>query len=116
MTRKQSVNPAVQQRRALYSKSRWKKLRKQIILRDPVCTICRKAPSEVVDHIEHDAANSRFFDPSNLRGTCATCNNRRGNSDIDRPAYIQTSNRLTEARVKHEARVADLMARMRNPK
>jgi 5-methylcytosine-specific restriction endonuclease McrA len=56
----------------------WRKLRLVILDRDPVCTLCHAALSSVVDHIEPIAlAPQRRLDPSNLRGLCKSCHDRR---------------------------------------
>jgi 5-methylcytosine-specific restriction protein A len=46
--------------------------------RDPICTECRRAPSDTVDHItDHRGNLQRFFDPLNLRGVCGPCHNKK---------------------------------------
>ncbi len=56
----------------------WQRLRLVILDRDPVCTICHAALSQVVDHIEAVAdAPHRRLDPDNLRGLCKPCHDRR---------------------------------------
>jgi len=47
-----------------------------IIARDPVCTICRQAPSTDADHIS-PREQGGTDDPSNLRGTCHACHSRK---------------------------------------
>lgn len=51
----------------------WQRLRRQILARDPVCTLCGTRPSTEVDHIVplHRGGLSA---PENLRGTCKPCN------------------------------------------
>lgn len=55
---------------------RWRKLRKMILARDPVCTICEAAPSTQVDHIIPKVKGGTD-DPTNLRGTCRSCNAKK---------------------------------------
>jgi hypothetical protein len=38
-------------RKNWYKLARWKKLKKQILRRDPICTFCEKAPSTTVHHV-----------------------------------------------------------------
>src|SRR5689334_1722019 len=61
-----------------YSSRPWRKLRPFIIRRDVVCTICDTNLSTIVDHvIERAVCPERSLDPSNLRGVCTGCHNRR---------------------------------------
>lgn len=54
-----------------YGSSRWQSIRSLIRHRDPLCVMCSREPSKIVDHIDGDWRNN---DPSNLRGLCAACN------------------------------------------
>lgn len=54
----------------------WRRIRDQVLAEEPVCTICRAAPSTDVDHIRPLRAggtNAR----SNLRGTCHSCHSSK---------------------------------------
>ncbi len=60
----------------------WRKqLRVFILQRDPICRICQKRASAVVDHIKPFIAPDGtvswvlFSSPENLRGLCAPCHN-----------------------------------------
>ena len=109
-----SKDPVIAERKRLYRTTRWRKIRLVILDRDPVCTICRKAPSNQVDHVVHDDNNSKFFDPSNLRGACALCNNRRGATERGKKAFIKMENRMTRAAAEHHNRVEQLMHQVRS--
>lgn len=54
----------------------WKKVRAVILSRDPVCVVCRHAPSLHVDHIVAHVVGEAH-DPANLRGLCASCHGRK---------------------------------------
>lgn len=55
----------------------YRRLRPQILARDPICTICGNAPSEEVDHIVPLSKGGENT-ADNLRGTCSDCNHMRG--------------------------------------
>jgi 5-methylcytosine-specific restriction protein A len=50
----------------------WRKLRRRILARDPICTICHRAASTQVDH-HRPKANGGDDNEMNLRGVCADC-------------------------------------------
>jgi 5-methylcytosine-specific restriction endonuclease McrA len=57
----------------------WRRLREQVLREEPWCTLCGRRPSTQVDHIlplsqYPELAHER----TNLRGSCARCNARRG--------------------------------------
>ena len=61
----------------------WEARRAAVLARDPICTICREAPSDTVDHIR-DRGKTRgsevvpgLDDLTNLRGVCRSCHSRR---------------------------------------
>lgn len=54
----------------------WRKLREQVLARDPVCTICHEAPSTDADHIV-SRRNGGKDQMSNLRGTCHPCHSSK---------------------------------------
>ena len=90
-------NPAQQQQRliadkqhnsdtAFYHSATWKKLRKLILARDPLCVICLAAgqvtEATQVDHIvPRRIAPDRSYDSTNLRSICASCHSRRTRQD-----------------------------------
>lgn len=107
-----SKDPVIVERKRLYKTKQWRAVRKQILQRDPLCVMCKAAASNQVDHIKHDQNNSAFFDPANLRGTCATCNNKRGARDRGRKAWIQAGNTKHADAAKHADRISNLMAQL----
>jgi hypothetical protein len=68
--------------RRLYSTTLWTRVSKIVVARDPLCACGR--PSTTADHIvsARELAKRgelhRFFDLDNLRGSCRSCNSRRG--------------------------------------
>ena len=61
-----------------YHRAHWRNLRKLILARDPVCMICHRAASTVVDHIiPHKGRWELFSDISNVWGICEECHNRK---------------------------------------
>ncbi len=68
----------VQQRKHWYGTQRWKRIRKRVLLGNPLCAICGIAPATQCDHIKHRDDNATFWNAENLRPACAECNNRLG--------------------------------------
>ncbi len=65
-----------------YSTSRWKRLRKLQLAKEPLCRLCKEqgyiVAATVVDHIEpHKGDYELFYDPDNLDSMCVTCHNRK---------------------------------------
>ncbi len=65
-----------------YTRAFWRKhLRVFILQRDPICKICGRSASQIVDHIvpfispEGIVSWALFSDVTNLRGLCAPCHN-----------------------------------------
>lgn len=54
----------------------WRDLRKIILARDPVCTICYGEVSTDVDHLVSRARGGTNH-PLNLRGLCHSCHSRK---------------------------------------
>lgn len=50
--------------------SNWRKIRAQVLARDPECRICRVRPSVIADHIEAMTDDHRL---EALQGVCAPC-------------------------------------------
>lgn len=70
-------NRAVQ--REAYS-AEYRRNRAAVLARDPVCTLCGRAPSTQADHIRPAVLGHRDSSLDNLRGVCAFCNHRRGSA------------------------------------
>lgn len=47
----------------------WRKRRRRILDRDPVCRVCRARPSTQVDHVQPSGSDEDW----NLRGICNEC-------------------------------------------
>jgi len=62
---------------------RWRKLRRQILAREPVCVMCGMRPSEEVDHVVAVALGGSDR-PANLRGLCGPCHRARHILDVAR--------------------------------
>lgn len=54
-----------------YGSTRWKVLRALVRKQEPICVLCRMAPSRVVDHVD---GNWQHNERANLRALCYTCN------------------------------------------
>ena len=84
--------------RSVYHSSRWRKLRKQILLRDDyMCQYCLNKglykQADVVDHIiEVKDDITKAYDPENMQSLCHACHNKK---------TIEEKRRRTE-RAKHE--------------
>lgn len=61
----------------MYATARWRRLRKAILIRDPLCVICKAMEiyeaAAVVDHIKPLSKGDEPWDPANLRGLCKRC-------------------------------------------
>jgi 5-methylcytosine-specific restriction endonuclease McrA len=70
---------AEQPYRHLYNLRAWRDRTVPFILsRDPICRICNRAASTLVDHInDHKGDLQKFFNPNNLRGVCKPCHDER---------------------------------------
>lgn len=55
---------------------RWRQLRAMILRRDPICVMCRQAPSTDVDHVVAKAKGGTD-EASNLAGLCHACHSRK---------------------------------------
>jgi 5-methylcytosine-specific restriction enzyme A len=69
------------------------KLRAQVLKRDPVCRVCRTAPSVQCDHVEQ-VANGGATDLANLRGVCSPCHKRRHADDLAARKLAQLRGKL----------------------
>jgi 5-methylcytosine-specific restriction protein A len=52
----------------------WRKIRKQVLERDPTCRICGVRPSVIADHIEAMKDDHRL---EALQGVCDPCHRRK---------------------------------------
>ncbi len=59
-----------------YCSAKWKRLRKLILHRDPICKICQKQLSTDVDHIV-DKAIGGMDSMDNLQGLCHNCHSQK---------------------------------------
>lgn len=56
--------------------SRWRRLRKMVLARDPICTACKRAPSTDADHIvPKSRGGQNTFE--NLQGLCHSCHSSK---------------------------------------
>jgi len=75
----------------------WRRLRKMVLARDPVCVSCHRRPSEHVDHIRSKASGGDDA-LDNLRGLCEPCHNRKTAQDgHSRKALKRLSNTIRRA-------------------
>lgn len=89
-------------RHSLYTTPEWRKLRKLIIARDPICTWCGIKPSTQADHVMHAPDNARFYDPTIIVGACRSCNMQRAG----RERWKQEHERLAQSpKQKRQAEV-----------
>lgn len=63
-----------------YDTARWKRLRRMVLARDPLCVVClgfgRTEPATFVDHKTPLAAGGTNS-PENLQGMCQSCHSRK---------------------------------------
>lgn len=63
--------------RKVYKSTRWQKLRKIVLSRDPACILCEIKEATDVDHIQPiSEAPELAYDLGNLRGLCRGCHNK----------------------------------------
>lgn len=65
-----------------YNTTYWRKIRKQVLLNEPLCRQCAKmgrvTAATVVDHIARARIDSsQFLDLNNLQPLCDSCHNRK---------------------------------------
>lgn len=80
------------ERHKLYTGSRWRRLRAQVLAREPLCRSCAARGfvqvAGVVDHIAGHAGNwrQRFFDPNNLQPLCRACHDEKTKAELAQKA------------------------------
>jgi 5-methylcytosine-specific restriction enzyme A len=57
--------------------TRWLKLRRMVLARDPVCKGCGEAPSTDADHIVPIREGGAAWSLENLQGLCASCHAKK---------------------------------------
>ena len=60
-----------------YKSPAWRKVRRIALRRDPICKICRRNTSTVVDHIIEIKDGGSRLSLDNLQGLCAACHNTK---------------------------------------
>lgn len=90
-----------------YGTAEWKRTRKLIVKRDPVCHWCKARPSTVADHLTHSADDARFFDLTNLVGSCWTCNSQRGARKLNQMKAERAAQTPTQQRQASTDRMLD---------
>ena len=75
-----------------YNLARWKRLRKQILAREPFCRECMKEGRAViatdVDHIvDHRGDPELFWDPNGLQPLCHSCHSKKTGREDMHPEY-----------------------------
>jgi 5-methylcytosine-specific restriction protein A len=72
-------------RQAIYNTQRWTRLRKELLMNNPICQICGKQLSEHVHHIDsfmNYEGQTRIdvaYNSDNLQCVCAECHNQLHN-------------------------------------
>ena len=58
-----------------YASKEFQQNRKIVLSRHPICRICKKWPSKIVDHVNGIKTDNRL---TNLQGLCYGCNTSKG--------------------------------------
>ena len=80
----------VQQRETMRNYDRrWKKLRKVVLARDPICQVCGEAAATQVDHIIPRRPDQHAADvmEEELQGLCASCHSRKTQQDVKEKSF-----------------------------
>lgn len=80
--RESEYNRSSKPYKKLYNSSRWQRLRRYALNKQPLCVECLKAkritPATVVDHIKpHKGDEKLFYDIGNLQPLCKSCHDRK---------------------------------------
>ena len=75
---------------ARYNSRNWRKLRKQVLLEEPLCRECQKrgriVVASVVDHITRARVDSSLFNErSNLQPLCKACHDKKSAKERHEP-------------------------------
>lgn len=74
----------------LYSTSRWQKIRKIKLARNPLCEMCqsdgRTTEAILVDHVEPVRDGGAMFDITNLQSLCNQCHDVKTARDLENRA------------------------------
>tara|TARA_R100000654_G_scaffold21267_5_gene42921 strand:+ start:12043 stop:12384 length:342 start_codon:yes stop_codon:yes gene_type:complete len=72
----------------LYNTSRWRKMRDNYIMQNPICIICKKnnriRKADVVDHIIEVADGGNMWELSNLQSLCDPCHRSKTSKAVHR--------------------------------
>ena len=87
MIRKQSQPSQIKTNNDPYYGSHlWKRLREYILGKHPICNICGKEESKVVDHIIPRQQDKTIeWKETNLQALCKACHNKKTKEDYSRP-------------------------------
>ena len=71
--------------RSFYASAAWKQARKHYIVLHPLCEICHRAVSTVVDHIKPINQGGAPLDESNFQALCSSCHNKKSGHESRKP-------------------------------
>jgi hypothetical protein len=77
----------------VYNTKQWKQLRAQVLQEEPICHWCRKKPSCQADHVVELDRGGDPYDRTNIVGSCASCNARRGAIHVNKKTATRVQNR-----------------------
>jgi hypothetical protein len=77
----------------VYNTKQWKQLRAQVLQEEPICHWCRKKPSCQADHVVELDRGGDPYDRTNIVGSCASCNARRGAIHVNKKTATRIQNR-----------------------
>ena len=77
--------------------TRWRRLRAQILAREPTCRACKHSPATTVDHIVPIRQGGPPYDPTNLQPLCKVCH-------LAKTALTRTHSERAAIRYKEEQR------------
>ena len=66
--------------KSFYDSAAWRKTRKMVLKREPLCRMCGK-PATIVDHIIPIREGGKRLDASNLQPLCHACHNQKTMAD-----------------------------------